>query len=121
RLADGRRVCRSTGKYNKREAEIVAGALQSAEDEAATGELTRDRFTKLMRETFKRLGIASGSQPRARQKERRGDIPVEPADARLQHSLARLLDQQFEQARNEEDINFSSNTPELSKHGEKNQ
>ena len=58
RLADGRRVCRSTGKYNKREAEIVAEALQAAENEAATGELTRDRFTELLRETFQRLGVA---------------------------------------------------------------
>ena len=59
RLADGRRVFRSTGKRNKREAEIVCQALQQTEDEAATGDLTKERVTELVNETLKRVGLAS--------------------------------------------------------------
>jgi len=39
--ADGRRVLRSTGKRNRREAMIICQMLQEAEDQASTGELTR--------------------------------------------------------------------------------
>ena len=57
RLADGRRVFRSTGKRNKREAEIVCQALQQTEDEAASGDLTKDRVTEIVNETLKRVGV----------------------------------------------------------------
>ena len=59
RLADGRRVFRSTGKRNKRDAEIVCQTLQQIEDEAATGNLTRDRVTELANETLKRVGLSA--------------------------------------------------------------
>lgn len=55
-LADGRRACRSTGKYEKGQAQIVCQALQQAENEALDGELTKDRLTELFNETLKRLG-----------------------------------------------------------------
>jgi integrase len=55
-LADGRRAYRSTGKRNKVEAKIVCEALAQAENEAAGGELTRDRLKELFDETLKRLG-----------------------------------------------------------------
>lgn len=55
-LADGRRVCRSTGKRNKVEARIIAEAWQSAENEAAGGHLTKDRVTEILNETLKRIG-----------------------------------------------------------------
>ena len=56
RLADGRRVWRSTATRKKREAEIVCQALQQTEDEAAAGDLTKDRVTELVNETLKRVG-----------------------------------------------------------------
>ena len=62
RLADGRRVFRSTGKRNKREAEIVCQALQQTEDEAASGDLTKDRVTEIVNETLRRVK-ARRSQP----------------------------------------------------------
>jgi integrase len=55
-LADGRRAFRSTGKRNKREAEIVCHAWQQAENEAAGGELTKDRVAEILNETLKRIG-----------------------------------------------------------------
>jgi len=55
-LADGRRAYRSTGKRNKVEAKIVCEALAQAENEAAGGDLTRDRLKELFDETLKRLG-----------------------------------------------------------------
>jgi integrase len=55
-LADGSRSLRSTGKKEKAQAQIVCQALQQAENEAAGGELSRDRLTELFNETLKRLG-----------------------------------------------------------------
>jgi integrase len=55
-LADGSRSLRSTGKKDKVDAQIVCQALQQAENEAAGGELSRDRLTELFNETLKRLG-----------------------------------------------------------------
>src|SRR5258708_3860569 len=55
-LADGRRVCRSTGKHDKKEALVICQALQQAENELASGDLSRDRLTELFNETLKRLG-----------------------------------------------------------------
>jgi integrase len=54
--ADGTRAARSTGKRNKVEAKIVCEALAQAENEAATGDLTKDRLKELFDETLKRLG-----------------------------------------------------------------
>jgi hypothetical protein len=55
-LADGRHSTRSTGKYRRSEAEIICQALQQAENEAATGDLIKDRLKELFDETLKRLG-----------------------------------------------------------------
>src|SRR6516164_3309550 len=54
--ADGRRLTRSTGKRNKAQAQIICQALQQAEDEAAGGDLTKNRLKELFDETLKRLG-----------------------------------------------------------------
>jgi integrase len=54
--ADGTRTVRSTGKRNKAEAKIVCEALAQAENEAAGGDLTKDRLKELFDETLKRLG-----------------------------------------------------------------
>jgi integrase len=54
--ADGTRACRSTGKRNKFEAKIVCEAIQQAETEAATGDLTKDRLKELFDEMLTRLG-----------------------------------------------------------------
>jgi len=59
RLADGRRVFHSTGKRNKREAEIICQAWQQTEDEAALGDLTKDRVTEIVNETLKRVGAVA--------------------------------------------------------------
>jgi integrase len=56
RLADGRRAFHSTGKRNKREAEIICQAWQQTEEEAAMGDLTKDRVTEIVNETLKRVG-----------------------------------------------------------------
>ena len=55
-LADGRRAYRSTGRKNKTEAKIVCDALAQSENEAAGGDLTKDRLKELFDETLKRLG-----------------------------------------------------------------
>jgi integrase len=55
-LADGRRAYRSTGRKNKTEAKIICDALAQSENEAAGGELTKDRLKELFDETLKRLG-----------------------------------------------------------------
>jgi integrase len=55
-LADGRRACRSTGKKNRRDAEIVAQAWQATENEIANGSICPDRLTEIFSETRKRLG-----------------------------------------------------------------
>lgn len=54
--ADGRRVYRSTGKKDKAHAQIICQALQQAENESATGQLSRDRLTALFNETLIRIG-----------------------------------------------------------------
>jgi integrase len=56
-LADGTRATRSTGKTNRREADIICQAWQAAEDEAAGRSLTRDRVTAILNETLKRVGL----------------------------------------------------------------
>jgi integrase len=56
RLASGRRVYRSTGVRNKSQARIIAEAWESAEREAASGGLTKDRVTAILNETLLRLG-----------------------------------------------------------------
>jgi integrase len=55
-LADGRRAFRSTGRYRKAEAQIICQAWQQAENEAANGELTKDRLGAIFSETLTRLG-----------------------------------------------------------------
>ncbi|MGA8654866.1 MAG: hypothetical protein WB586_01860, partial [Chthoniobacterales bacterium] len=55
-LADGRRATRSTGRRSRAQAQIVCQALQQAENEAAGGDLTKDRLKELLDETLKRLG-----------------------------------------------------------------
>jgi integrase len=57
-LADGRRAFRSTGKRNKAEAQIICQAWQQAENEAAVGELTKDRVSEIFSETLRRIGAA---------------------------------------------------------------
>src|SRR5260221_3186421 len=53
---DGTRTCRSTGKYNRKEAQIVCQTWQQAEHEAMRGDLTRDRVTRVINETLVRMG-----------------------------------------------------------------
>jgi integrase len=56
-LADGRRACRSTGKYKKAEAEIICDAWQAAENGVLNGGLTEQRIREILNETLQRLGI----------------------------------------------------------------
>jgi len=56
RLADGRRVFRSTGSRSKWRARTIAQTWQTAEEEAQRGELSKDRVTALLNETLIRLG-----------------------------------------------------------------
>jgi integrase len=55
-LADGSRAFRSTGKKDKGQAQIICQSWQTAEREAASGDLTKDRVTEILNETLKRLG-----------------------------------------------------------------
>jgi integrase len=57
RLADGRRVWRSTKTRDKAKAKIIAEAWQTAEDEVARGHGTKDRITEILNETLKRVGV----------------------------------------------------------------
>jgi integrase len=57
-LADGRKAFRSTGKRNKSEAQVICQGWQQAENEAANGELTKDRVSEIFNETLKRIGAA---------------------------------------------------------------
>jgi integrase len=57
-LADGRRAFRSTGKRNKAEAQTICHAWQQAENEAAAGELTKDRVSEIFSDTLRRIGAA---------------------------------------------------------------
>jgi len=57
RLSDGQRACRSTGKKNRRQAEIVCQAWQLAEDELANGQLTRERTLEIFNEMLRRVGL----------------------------------------------------------------
>ena len=57
-LADGQRAFRSTGKRNKSEAQVICQGWQQAENEAANGELTKDRVSEIFNETLKRIGAA---------------------------------------------------------------
>src|ERR1700740_3581487 len=56
-LADGRRVCRSTGKYKKAEALIVAQAWEAAEQGVLNGGLTQSRVLEILNETLTRVGL----------------------------------------------------------------
>jgi integrase len=56
--ADGTRAKRSTAKHNRKEALVVCHAIQQAEDELASGDLSRDRLQEIFNETLKRLGEA---------------------------------------------------------------
>ena len=56
-LADGRRVCRSTGKYKKAEALIVAQAWEAAEQGVLNGGLTQSRVLEILNETLHRVGL----------------------------------------------------------------
>jgi integrase len=57
RLADGRRVWRSTRTRDKAKAKIIAEAWQTAEDDVAAGHGTKDRITEILNETLKRVGV----------------------------------------------------------------
>src|SRR5262249_11496175 len=46
----------STGKRDKRQAQIIADGWAQAEREAASGDLTQDRVAEILSETLKRLG-----------------------------------------------------------------
>jgi integrase len=59
RLADGRRVWRSTKTRDKNKAKIITEAWQAAEDAAANAELSRDRVLEILNETLKRIGASS--------------------------------------------------------------
>jgi integrase len=58
--ADGKRVVRSSGKYSKREAEIVCQEWQATENELRMvgNAMTRDRVLAFYQETLQRLGVA---------------------------------------------------------------
>jgi hypothetical protein len=57
RLADGRRVWRSTRTREKTEAKIITEAWQAAEDAASNAELSRDRVLEILNETLKRMAL----------------------------------------------------------------
>src|SRR5260221_1568526 len=57
RLADGRRVWRSTKTRNKSQAKILCDAWQQAETEAAHGEATKQRLTQIINESLRRVRI----------------------------------------------------------------
>jgi hypothetical protein len=59
RLADGRRVWRSTRTRDKAKAKIITDAWQAAEDAAFNGELSHDRVLEILNETLKRIGASS--------------------------------------------------------------
>ena len=77
-LAGGRRVLRSTKTKSRAEAKIIANAWETAEREAAHGDLSRDRVAAILNETLTRLGHSpqerisvgngsgNGSPPRSR-------------------------------------------------------
>jgi integrase len=56
RLADGRRAWKSTGTTDRRQAEIMCEAWQSAEDALLYGSATKQRITEILNETLKRAG-----------------------------------------------------------------
>ncbi len=56
RAADGRRVKKSTGKTEKKQAEIIMAAWEHAEGLASKGEATANRLTEVLNETLRRLG-----------------------------------------------------------------
>jgi integrase len=62
RLADGRRVFRSTGARTKSKAKIICQTWESVEQEARSGEFDRARLESVLQETLRRLGHAE--QPR---------------------------------------------------------
>jgi integrase len=59
RLADGRRVWRSTKTRDKSKAKIITEAWQAAEDAASNAELSHDRVLEILNETLKRIGASS--------------------------------------------------------------
>jgi integrase len=59
RLADGRRVSRSTGTRDRTKARIIAEAWAAAEDAVADGTGTKERIEEILAETLKRVGIQS--------------------------------------------------------------
>src|SRR5215471_4115970 len=59
RLADGRRVWRSTRTRDKAKARVIADAWQAAEEAAANAELSQDRVLEILNETLKRIGASS--------------------------------------------------------------
>jgi integrase len=58
RYADGRAAFRSTRARNKRQAQVIADALEAAEREARTGEIIKERVAELLDETLTRCGIS---------------------------------------------------------------
>lgn len=52
------------GKRNKSEAQVICQGWQQAKNEAANGELTKDRVSEIFNETLKRIG---GAPPGANQ------------------------------------------------------
>jgi integrase len=59
RLADGRRVWRSTKTRDKNKAKIITEAWQAAEDAAVNVELSHDRVLQILNETLARIGAAT--------------------------------------------------------------
>jgi integrase len=59
RLADGRRVWRSTKTRDKNKAKIITEAWQVAEDAAINAELSHDRVLQILNETLKRIGAST--------------------------------------------------------------
>jgi integrase len=56
RAADGRRLKKSTGKTDKRQAEVILATWEHAEGLATRGEATTERLTEVLNETLRRLG-----------------------------------------------------------------
>jgi integrase len=56
-LADGQRACRSTGRYKKTEAQIIAQAWEAAEQATLNGGLTQSRVLEILNETLHRVGL----------------------------------------------------------------
>lgn len=62
RLADGRRVSRSTGTRDKAKAKVIAEAWAIAESAVADGHGTKERIEEILNETLRRVGLEAAER-----------------------------------------------------------